>query len=77
MYHHHNNHNHPGTTNGMGISLGSPPGLDATTTISALDNMDRHGLAVRTEGRDRLAPLALGPTTNGRRSRATSPVRHH
>ncbi|PGH05546.1 hypothetical protein GX51_02885 [Blastomyces parvus] len=76
-HHHHNNNHNTSTTSGMGISLGSPPGLDATATISALGNMDRHGLAVRTESRDRLAPLALGPTTNGRRSRATSPVRHH
>lgn len=36
---------------------------------------DRNGLVIRTESRDRLLPVALGPTTNGRRSRATSPVR--
>ncbi|KAK2798753.1 hypothetical protein FQN50_008735 [Emmonsiellopsis sp. PD_5] len=43
---------------------------------SNVGHMDRNGLAVRTESRERLAPLALGPTNNGRRSRATSPVRH-
>lgn len=37
--------------------------------------MDRTGLAVRTEGRDHLAAVALGPTINGRRSRAGSPAR--
>ncbi|KAJ5713459.1 uncharacterized protein N7483_010640 [Penicillium malachiteum] len=37
--------------------------------------MDRAGLVVRTESRDHLAPIALGPTTNGRRSRAGSPTR--
>lgn len=47
-------------TVGLGITAGS---------------MDRTGLAVRTEGRDHLAPLALGPTTNGRRSRTGSPAR--
>ncbi|OJZ84385.1 hypothetical protein ASPFODRAFT_208895 [Aspergillus luchuensis CBS 106.47] len=51
-------------TIGLGISAGS--GANA---------MDRHGLVVRTESRDHLAPLALGPTTNGRRSRAGSPSR--
>ncbi|KGO43866.1 Nucleoside phosphatase GDA1/CD39 [Penicillium expansum] len=39
--------------------------------------MDRAGLVVRTESRDHLAPIALGPTTNGRRSRAGSPTRSH
>ncbi|KAJ5091910.1 hypothetical protein NUU61_006780 [Penicillium alfredii] len=39
--------------------------------------MDRAGLAVRTESRDHLAPIALGPTTNGRRSRTGSPTRSH
>lgn len=39
--------------------------------------MDRAGLAVRTEGRDHLSPIALGPTTNGRRSRTGSPARSH
>lgn len=41
--------------------------------------MDRTGLVVRNEGRDHLSPLALGPTTNGRRSRTGSPARsqHH
>ncbi|KAL4802385.1 nucleoside phosphatase family-domain-containing protein [Aspergillus unguis] len=38
-------------------------------------SIDRSGLVVRTEGRDHLAPIALGPTTNGRRSRAPSPSR--
>ncbi|OQD76585.1 hypothetical protein PENDEC_c004G04055 [Penicillium decumbens] len=39
--------------------------------------MDRAGLVVRTESRDHLAPIALGPTINGRRSRAGSPTRSH
>lgn len=50
-------------TIGLGISGGS--GIA----------MDRAGLVVRTESRDHLAPIALGPTTNGRRSRAGSPTR--
>ncbi|PYH49779.1 putative nucleoside diphosphatase (Ynd1) [Aspergillus saccharolyticus JOP 1030-1] len=53
-------------TIGLGITPG--PGVSA---------MDRHGLVVRTESRDHLAPVALGPTTNGRRSRAGSPSRSH
>lgn len=53
-------------TIGLGISAGS--GVSA---------MDRAGLAVRTEGRDHLSPIALGPTTNGRRSRTGSPARSH
>lgn len=52
-------------TIGLGISGGS--GIA----------MDRAGLVIRTESRDHLAPIALGPTTNGRRSRATSPTRSH
>lgn len=43
--------------------------------ISGGNIMDRTGLVVRTESRDHLGPMALGPTTNGRRSRATSPAR--
>lgn len=39
--------------------------------------MDREGLAVRTESRNHLAPVTLGPSTNGRRSRAGSPTRSH
>ncbi|KAJ5656508.1 hypothetical protein N7507_008458 [Penicillium longicatenatum] len=50
-------------TIGLGISGGS--GIA----------MDRAGLVVRTESREHLAPIALGPTTNGRRSRAGSPTR--
>ena len=66
----------------------NPPGLkfeldnSSTGTIglgitggSGAAAMDRTGLAVRTEGRDHLAPLALGPTINGRRSRTGSPAR--
>lgn len=49
-------------TVGLGITSGS---------------MDRTGLALRTEGRDHLAPVALGPTINGRRSRTGSPARSH
>ena len=38
--------------------------------------MDRKGLVVRTESRDHLIPLQMGPSsTNGRRSRAASPSR--
>lgn len=53
-------------TIGLGITAG--PGVSA---------MDRAGLAVRTEGRDHLSPVALGPTNNGRRSRTGSPARSH
>ncbi|KAJ5279281.1 hypothetical protein N7478_004653 [Penicillium angulare] len=55
--------NNSSGTIGLGISGGS--GIA----------MDRAGLVVRTESRDHLAPIALGPTTNGRRSRAGSPTR--
>ncbi|KAK2744214.1 Golgi apyrase [Onygenales sp. PD_40] len=48
----------------------------SSSLYSNVGHMDRNGLAVRTESRERLAPLALGPTNNGRRSRAASPVRH-
>ncbi|KAL3473058.1 nucleoside phosphatase family-domain-containing protein [Aspergillus californicus] len=47
------------------------------TASPRLSSIDRNGLVVRTESRDHLAPIALGPTTNGRRSRATSPSRSH
>ncbi|KAJ5121228.1 uncharacterized protein N7515_009189 [Penicillium bovifimosum] len=55
-------------TIGLGISGGSNGSGIA---------MDRAGLVVRTESRDHLAPIALGPTTNGRRSRTGSPTRSH
>ncbi|KKK13343.1 hypothetical protein ARAM_001985 [Aspergillus rambellii] len=58
--------NSSSTTIGLGITAGS--GLSA---------IDRNGLVVRTESREHLAPVALGPTTNGRRSRAGSPSRSH
>ncbi|KAL2830876.1 nucleoside phosphatase family-domain-containing protein [Aspergillus cavernicola] len=51
-------------------------GLGITAT-PGLSSIDRNGLVVRTESRDHLTPLALGPTTNGRRSRAPSPSRPH
>ncbi|KAL4949221.1 nucleoside phosphatase family-domain-containing protein [Aspergillus filifer] len=60
------NHDNNSATVGLGIS--AAPGLSS---------IDRHGLVVRTESRDHLAPVALGPTTNGRRSRAPSPSRSH
>lgn len=44
--------------------------------MSSGNAMDRSGLVVRTESRESLTPMALGPTHNGRRSRAGSPVRH-
>jgi Golgi nucleoside diphosphatase len=57
-------------------------GFDNTSTQSlgsgleiGLSPYDRNGLVIRTESRDRLLPVALGPTSNGRKSRATSPVR--
>lgn len=53
---------------------GGGTGLRLSRVVIA---MDRAGLAVRTESRDHLAPIALGPTTNGRRSRAGSPTRSH
>ncbi|WEW57718.1 Golgi apyrase [Emydomyces testavorans] len=40
------------------------------------NHVDRTGLVIRTESRDRLSPLTLAPTLNGRKSRASSPVRH-
>lgn len=40
------------------------------------NHVDRAGLVVRTESRDRLAPITLGPTNHGRKSRNSSPVRH-
>ncbi|KAJ9216086.1 hypothetical protein DTO166G4_2330 [Paecilomyces variotii] len=51
----------------VGLGIGSSSG----------NRMDRTGLAVRTESRDHLTPIALGPTSNGRRSRAGSPIRSH
>ncbi|KAL1953906.1 hypothetical protein VTO42DRAFT_2058 [Malbranchea cinnamomea] len=39
------------------------------------NHIDRHGLVIRTESRDRLSPVTLGPAFNGRRSRTASPVR--
>lgn len=59
-----NHDNSSAATIGLGIS--AAPGFSA---------IDRSGLVVRTESRDHLAPIALGPTTNGRRSRAPSPSR--
>lgn len=44
--------------------------------MSSGNALDRSGLVVRTESRESLNPMALGPTHNGRRSRAGSPVRH-
>lgn len=71
-------------------SSSNPPGLKYTLDNSSCGAiglgisggsggiaMDRAGLVVRTESRDHLAPIALGPTTNGRRSRAGSPTRSH
>ncbi|KAJ5159871.1 uncharacterized protein N7482_006875 [Penicillium canariense] len=70
-------------------SNSNPPGLKYTFDNSSSGTiglgisggsgiaMDRAGLVVRTESRDHLAPIALGPTTNGRRSRAGSPTRSH
>ncbi|KAL2831890.1 nucleoside phosphatase family-domain-containing protein [Aspergillus pseudoustus] len=52
----------------IGLGITAAPGISA---------IDRAGLVVRTESRDHLTPLALGPTTNGRRSRAASPSRSH
>ncbi|KAL4776754.1 nucleoside phosphatase family-domain-containing protein [Aspergillus nidulans var. acristatus] len=63
---HFNQDNSSSATVGLGIS--AAPGLSS---------IDRNGLVVRTESRDHLAPIALGPTTNGRRSRAPSPSRSH
>ncbi|EEH40273.2 nucleoside-triphosphatase ntp-1 [Paracoccidioides lutzii Pb01] len=57
---------------GLGLSLDGNGSLLSSHNVGI---MDRNGLAVRTESRDRQAHLALAPTTNGRRSRATSPVR--
>ncbi|PGH02415.1 hypothetical protein AJ79_07647 [Helicocarpus griseus UAMH5409] len=63
-----------GSNNSNWGAATNKPGFDNNGSLSV--NMDRTGLAVRTESRERLAPLALGPTHNGRKSRATSPVRH-
>ncbi|KAL4919855.1 nucleoside phosphatase family-domain-containing protein [Aspergillus aurantiobrunneus] len=61
-----NQDNSSSATIGLGIS--PTPGFSS---------IDRSGLVVRTESRDHLAPIALGPTTNGRRSRAPSLSRPH
>ena len=52
-------------------------GINQASSTSNGNVMDRTGLAVRTESRDRLAALSLGPTMNGRRSRTVSPTRSH
>ncbi|EZF32241.1 hypothetical protein H109_06758 [Trichophyton interdigitale MR816] len=45
-------------------------------SVASLNNsLDRRGLVIRTESRDRLYAPALAPTTVGRKSRATSPIR--
>ncbi|KAL2003418.1 hypothetical protein VTN02DRAFT_3928 [Thermoascus thermophilus] len=56
-----------GSSGNVGLGINNLPSND--------NNMDRTGLVVRTESRDHLSTIALGPTTNGRRSRATSPAR--
>ncbi|KAL4784215.1 nucleoside phosphatase family-domain-containing protein [Aspergillus varians] len=61
------NHDNTSTAT-IGLGISAAPGLCS---------IDRSGLVVRTESRDHLAPIALGPTTNGRRSRAPSPSRSH
>ncbi|KAK2880062.1 hypothetical protein FQN49_000610 [Arthroderma sp. PD_2] len=53
--------------------------IDNSSSLSIASNnnsMDRRGLVIRTESRERLFPPALAPTTTGRKSRATSPIRH-
>jgi hypothetical protein len=63
------NFNHDNSSSAtIGLGITAAPGISA---------IDRAGLVVRTESRDHLTPLALGPTTNGRRSRAASPSRSH
>lgn len=51
-------------------SVGSALDLGGTGHI-----IDRHGVVIRTESRDHLTPIALGPTHHGRKSRTASPVR--
>ncbi|KAJ5587215.1 uncharacterized protein N7459_002980 [Penicillium hispanicum] len=77
----------PKRASSWGSSSNNPPSLKYTLDNSSSGTiglgisggsgiaMDRAGLVVRTESRDHLAPVALGPTTNGRRSRAGSPTR--
>ncbi|KAL1968010.1 hypothetical protein VTN77DRAFT_2427 [Rasamsonia byssochlamydoides] len=55
-----------GSTGSIGLGIMSSSGPNV---------LDRRGLVVRTESREHLAPMALGPTTNGRRSRTVSPTR--
>lgn len=59
----------------LGFENDSTPGI-GLGLMSSGNALDRSGLVVRTESRESLAPMALGPTHNGRRSRAGSPVRH-
>ncbi|KAJ5141766.1 hypothetical protein N7476_004371 [Penicillium atrosanguineum] len=79
----------PKRASSWGSSSNNPPSLKYTLDNNSSGTiglgisgdsgiaMDRAGLVVRTESRDHLAPIALGPTTNGRRSRAGSPTRSH
>ncbi|KAM5454857.1 Golgi apyrase [Microsporum audouinii] len=49
----------------------------SSLSLASISNcMDRRGLVIRTESRERLYSPALAPTTIGRKSRATSPTRH-
>ncbi|KAI1910325.1 Golgi apyrase [Ophidiomyces ophidiicola] len=59
------------------IDSPSPQSAGSALEIEGVNNhADRTGLVIRTESRDRLSPLTLGPTLTGRKSRASSPVRH-
>lgn len=68
-----NHHNSPYKHTFDNASLQS---VGSALELGSGHQMDRNGLVVmRTESRDRLAPMVLGHTTNGRKSRTTSPVR--
>ncbi|KAN0067458.1 GDA1/CD39 (nucleoside phosphatase) family domain containing protein [Elaphomyces granulatus] len=60
-----------------GSNAGIGLGINQASSTSSGNVVDRRGLAVRTESRDHLAALSLGPTMNGRRSRTVSPTRSH
>ncbi|EFW14214.1 Golgi apyrase [Coccidioides posadasii str. Silveira] len=69
--HHHHSMQKYALDNASTHSIGSALEMGAIHS-----HVDRTGLVIRTESRDRLSPITLGPTLNGRKSRTSSPVRH-
>ncbi|EEP75829.1 conserved hypothetical protein [Uncinocarpus reesii 1704] len=71
----HHHHHHP--TLKYALDNSSTHSIGSALEMETIKNhVDRTGLVIRTESRDRLSPLTLGPTLNGRKSRTSSPVRH-